>query len=333
MTSKQALLGMLVGICAACLMPLAGMAQVVPDTVDPYELAPQNIHLYPISLNARMPYYYLPPIFAPAPMWRGALDSSIVQTFAPHNYTVYEVPDSTALVAWGESRKGHPRTLEAANQQQFMIIPPASQDDGSSYYMITSSVRYLPRCTADELTEMFNREMLLEPSRVASIADTLSVGQLLSNFERVEDVADIQPRIHHSIQPDLATARWPVDRIWINYSGWRRDPNRIRTLGDFVPQWFTCEGKVLALKTYNDEHYLVSVSFEGYNPWYPIETAKNVMRKVIALSFDEFVETTEYYDTELPLEGKEWYHVGTSLEYDPNTMQNIGGGSAGQGAY
>jgi hypothetical protein len=333
MTSKHALLGMLVGIGAACLMPLSGMAQVVPDTVDPYELAPQNIHLYPISLNARMPYYYLPPIFAPAPMWRGALDSSIMQTFAPHNYTVFEVPDSTALVAWGDSRKGHPRTLEAANQQQFMIIPPPSQDDGSSYFMITSSVRFLPECTANELTEMFNREMILEPSRVASIADTLSVPQLLSNFERVEDVADIQPRVHPAIQHELATTVWPVDRIWINYSGWRRDPNRMRTLGDFVPQWFTSEGKLLALKKYNDDYYLVTVSWEGYNPWYPIETAKNVMRKVIALSFDEFVETTEYYDTELPLEGKEWYHVGTGTEYDPNTMQNVGGGSAGQGAY
>src|SRR5260221_618443 len=97
MTSKRfAMLSLLLGMAAACVLPLAASAQVVPDTVDPYELAPQNIHLYPISLNARMPYYYLPPIFAPAPMWRGALTAADVQTFTPHNYLVYEIPDSTA---------------------------------------------------------------------------------------------------------------------------------------------------------------------------------------------------------------------------------------------
>ena len=49
--------------------PVGASAQMVPDTVDPYELAPINAHLYPISLNARIPYYYLPPIFAPARGW------------------------------------------------------------------------------------------------------------------------------------------------------------------------------------------------------------------------------------------------------------------------
>jgi hypothetical protein len=334
MTSKRfAMLGLLLGTAAAFVLPLAASAQVVPDTVDPYELAPQNIHLYPISLNARMPYYYLPPIFAPTPMWRGALTAADVQTFAPHNYVVYEIPDSTGLVAWGTSKKGQPKTLEAANQQQFMILPPSKIDDGSSYDLITVSMRYLPKCTANELKEMFQREVLLEPSRVSSIADSLPVDQLLTNFERVEDVADIQPRMHESLKNELATQAWPVEQIYINYSGWRRDPNRIRTLGDYVSNWFTCEGKLLALKHYEGGDYLVTVKWEGYQPWYPIEVAKNVMRKTLALSFDEFVETTRYYDVELPLDGKEWFRVG-SPQYDPNdTRRNVGGGSAGQGMY
>lgn len=332
MSKRNALLGVIAGSAAALLLPLAASAQVMPDTADPYELAPQNIHLYPISLNARMPYYYLPPIFAPSPMWRGALTADIVQTYAPHNYKAYEIPDSTALVAWGTSRKGQPYTLEAANQQQFMILPPNAQDDGSSYLLVTTTMRYLPRKSGQELREMFNRELLLEPTRVDSIADTLPVGALLSNFERVEDVADIQPNIHPSLQGVLATNVWPVDSIAINYSGWRRDPNKKRTLGDFVPDWFTCEGKIVALKRYQGGDYLVTVSWEGYNPWYPIEFAKNMMRKTLALSFDEFVETTSYYDVERPLEGKEWFRVG-SPEYNLDTRQNIGGGSAGQGAY
>jgi len=313
-------------------LPLGASAQVVPDTADPYELAPQNIHLYPISLNARMPFYYLPPIFAPAPMWRGALTAADVQTFTPHNYVTYEIPDSTALVAWGSSKKGQPKTLEAANQQQFMILPPNKIDDGSSYDLITTSMRYLPKCSKEELEQMFQRELLLEPSRVASIADNLPVDQLLTNFERVEDVADVQPKIPDELKPELATKQWPVDKIFINYSGWRRDPNKIRTLGDFVSNWFTCEGKLLAIKHYGDGYYLVEVKWEGYQPWYPVEMAKNVMRKVLALSFDEFVETTRYYDVELPLDGKEWYRVG-SPDYDIDTRQNVGGGSAGQGMY
>jgi hypothetical protein len=332
MSKRFAISGLLVGTMAAFVLPLAASAQVVPDTVDPYELAPQNIHLYPISLNARMPYYYLPPIFAPTPMWRGAMTAADVQTFAPHNYLVYEIPDSTGLVAWGTSKKGQPKTLEAANQQQFMVLPPSKIDDGSSYMLVTTSMRYLPKCTAEELKEMFNRELLLEPSRVSSIADSLPVDQLLTNFERVEDVADIQPRIAEELKPELATSEWPVDKIFINYSGWRRDPNKIRTLGDFVSNWFTCEGKLLALKKADDGYYMVTVSWEGYQPWYPIEFAKNVMRKVLALSFDEYVETTRYYDVELPLDGKEWFRVG-SPDYSVDTRQNVGGGSAGQGMY
>lgn len=332
MSKRNALLGVIAGSAVAVMLPLAASAQVVPDTADPYELAPQNIHLYPISLNARMPYYYLPPIFAPAPMWRGALTADIVQTFAPHNYKAYEIPDSTALVTWGTSKKGQPYALEAANQQQFMILPPSAQDDGSSYMLATVTMRYLPRKSGQELDEMFNREMSLEPSRVDSIADSLPVDQLLSNFERVEDVADMQPMIHPSLNRVLATSAWPVDKIYINYSGWRRDPNKKRTLGDFVPDWFTNEGKLVALKRFEGGDYLVTVAWESYNPWYPIEVAKNIMRKTLALSFNEFVETTSYYDTEHPIEGKEWFRVG-SADYDTDTRQNVGGGSAGQGAY
>ena len=77
----------LIVILAFCLLlglfTLAS-AQVVPDTADPYELAPQNVHLYPISLNARIPYYYLPPIFAPTPMWRGALDAELLRQTVHH---------------------------------------------------------------------------------------------------------------------------------------------------------------------------------------------------------------------------------------------------------
>lgn len=332
MSKRNALLGVIAGSAAAMIMPLAASAQVVPDTADPYELAPQNIHLYPISLNARMPYYYLPPIFAPAPMWRGALTADMVQPFAPHNYRVSEIPDSTALVAWGTSKKGQPFTLEAANQQQFIVLPPSAQDDGSSFMLVTTTMRYLPRKSGEELREMLSRELSLEPGAVSSIADSLPVGTLLSNFERVEDVADMQPNMHADLTKALATTTWPVDDIYISYSGWRRDPNKKRTLGDFVPDWFTCEGKLIALKRYEGGDYLVTVAWEGYNPWYPIEFAKNMMRKTLALSFDEYVETTSYYDVERPLEGKEWFRVG-SPDYDLDTRQNVGGGSAGQGAY
>jgi hypothetical protein len=64
------LVTLLAAALAGVLAPGAAFAQMVPDTVDPYELAPQNTHLYPVTLNARIPYYYLPPIFAPTPMWR-----------------------------------------------------------------------------------------------------------------------------------------------------------------------------------------------------------------------------------------------------------------------
>jgi hypothetical protein len=265
-------------------------------------------------------------------MWRGALNAADVQTFTPHNFVAYEIPDSTALVAWGDSHKGQPRAMEAANQQQFMILPPSKIDDGSSYDLLTVTMRYLPKCNDEELKEMFQRELSLEPGRVASIADSLPVDQLLTNFERVEDVADVQPMIPDELKPELATKEWPVDKIFINYSGWRRDPNKIRTLGDFVSNWFTCEGKLLALKRYQGGDYMIEVSWEGYQPWYPIEMAKNLMRKTLALSFDQFVETTQYYDTEHPLDGKEWYRVG-SPDYDIDTRQNVGGGSAGQGMY
>ena len=100
-----------------------------------------------------------------------------------------------------------------------------------------------------------------------------------------------------------------------------------------VPQWFTVEGKLLALKEVDGQNYLISVEFQGYQPWYPIETAKNVMRRLISLSFDEFSETVNYYDTELPLNAKEWYRQGSGQMYPYHTRTRWGTGSAGQGNY
>src|SRR5690349_9615618 len=109
-------------IAAAALSIGVAQAQVVPDTLDPYELAPRNVHLYPGTLNARMPFYYVPPIFAPREMWRGALDAAEVRQIAHHNCVVHEVPDTAALVAWGTVKKGGKKpgegtiVLESANQ-------------------------------------------------------------------------------------------------------------------------------------------------------------------------------------------------------------------------
>ena len=311
-------------------------AQVVPDTVDPYELAPQNVHLYPFSLNARMPFYYLPPIFAPTPMWRGALDEQIMHTMAPHNYVVMEIPDSTALVAWGTVKKDKRFVLEAANQQEFVIMPPGQYESGavSSYDIIRTEMRYLPECTMSELNEILERELILDPSRVDSYVERIPVDELMFNFDRVDDTADLQPRIHPVLDADeFATQTWPVERIYINHSGWRLNANVIRTNPDSVSQWMTSEGKLIALKEHAGEWYLLKVSWEALNPWYPIETAKNVMRKMIALSFDEFVESAAYYDFEKPLNGKEWHRFGSGLMTPYDTRLNTGTGSAGQGAY
>ncbi|MDQ3023893.1 MAG: hypothetical protein M3R04_05865, partial [bacterium] len=98
--------GLLAAATAVALSAQPASAQMLPDTLDPYELAPRNVHLYPVTLNARNPFYYVPPIFAPRQMWRGALDSMELRQIAPHNYRVTEVPDSTALVAWGTVKKG-----------------------------------------------------------------------------------------------------------------------------------------------------------------------------------------------------------------------------------
>jgi hypothetical protein len=318
----------------------SALAQVVPDTVDPYELAPKNVHLYPISLNARMPFYYVPPIFAPRPMWRGAMTASEVHQFAPHNYIVYEVPDTSALVAWGTVKHGGKNggrdtiVLESANQQQFLILPPQAVDDGSSYMLVTTRMRFVPNDHHGDIDREFERELILEPQpRVDSIAESLPIDQLLYNYERVEDVADMQPRVPVALHDELATQPWPVDRIYVSYSGWRRDPNRLRTMGDFVPQWFTYEGKLVALKHDHCGYYMLTVEMEGYNPWYPHEVQKNFMRKLIALSFDEFVEPTRYYDVERPLDGKEWHRSGSPQMLPYDTRYNVGGGSAGQGAY
>jgi hypothetical protein len=313
--------------------PAPAAAQVVPDTVDPYELAPQNVHLYPISLNARMPFFYLPPIFAPAPMWRGALTTEDVYELAPHNYIAYEIPDSTALVAWGTAKKDIRVVLEAANQQEFMILPPKALDDGSSYFLVKTSMRYVPAKKDQDLQGMFERELILAPSRVQSIAEQLDVRTLTHEYERVEDVADINPRVPPVLQDEVAAAPYPVDRIYASYSGWRRNPNRVRTNGDWVPTWFTIEGKLLALKTYNHGTYFIEVSFEGYNPYFPLETAQNVMRKVLALSFDEYVETTPYYPIEKALNTKEWHRQGSGQMLPYETRKHVGWGSDGQGAY
>lgn len=314
-------------------IPVTTAAQMVPDTVDPYELAPQNVHLYPISLNARIPYYYLPPIFAPAPMWRGAMTAQDVHAFAPQNFLAYEIPESTALVAWGAVKNDQRVVLEAANQQEFMILPPQAQDNGSSYMLVRTEVRFVPRCNDEQLNSLFEQELLIEPTRTASIAEQLPVDELLHNYERIEDVADLQPRVHPALEDWLSTARWPLDRLYISYSGWRRDPNRVRTLGEFISPWFTIEGKLLALKRYQGGNYMITVSFEGYNPWYPIEFAKNMLRKEIALSFNEFVETQPYYHFEKPLEGKEWFRQGSD-DLDPyDTQKHVGTSSPGHGTY
>ncbi|MEZ5337588.1 MAG: hypothetical protein R3F46_04930 [bacterium] len=313
-------------------LPGIASAQMVPESVDPYELAPQNVHLYPVSLNAREPYYYLPPIFAPAPMWRGALSEAEINAFAPHNFVAYEIPDSTALTAWGTTKGDKRFTLEAANQQEFMILPPEAQrGNNASYYLIKTGMRFLPKCSADDLQEILMRELSLEPGTVDSIAQSLPTDVLQMNYDRVEDVANLQPPLNAAIRGELGTSQWPVDEIYISYNGFRREPNRIRTLPDTVPNWFTCKGKLLALKHHDGQAYLMTVEFEGYEPWYPIEVAKNVMRKMIALSFNEYVETTPYYDFEKPLNGKEWQRHGDVETF--NTWSRAGSGSAGQGAY
>jgi len=335
--NKQFRLGLAVmaAVCALAGLAPSAVAQVVPDTVDPYELAPQGVHLYPVSLNARNPYFYIPPIFAPAPMWRGALTAEDVYAFAPHNYVAYEIPESTALVAWGTVKGDETVTLEAANQQEFIIVAPESlRNEDNSFFLFRTEMRYVPRCMDYALDELLERELILEPSpRVQSITAELPVDVLLKNYDRVEDVADLQPRLHEELEKLLALDTWPVDRIYINYSGWRRNPNRIRTLGEFIPEWFTIEGKLLALKRFMGGNYLISISFEGYQPWYPIETSKNVMRKLLALSFDDFVETEAYYNFEKPLNGKEWMRQGSGMMYPYDTRMHVGTGSPGQGSY
>jgi len=323
----------MVACLAISLAPSSASAQMVPDTVDPYELAPQNVHLYPISLNARIPFYYLPPIFAPAPMWRGALTAEQVHTFTPHNYVVYDIPESTALVAWGTVKGDERVVLEAANQQEFLVLPPEALNDGSSFLLVKTSMRYVPKCTAEQMLQMFERELLIEPTRVDSIAEQLPVDVLMHNYERVEDVADMQPRVQPALQDEISSSVWPVNRIYLCYSGWRRDPNRQRTLGDNIPEWFTVEGKLVALKHWKDGDYMIEVEFEGYQPWYPIEFAKNTMRKILALSYDEFIETVPYYDFERPLNGKEWHRQGSGEMLPYDTRQRVGTGSDGQSYY
>jgi hypothetical protein len=356
-----------VAASATAIMMLAGTAaaQMVPNSVDPYELAPKNVHLYPVSIDARMPYYYLPPIYAPRPMWRGALTAEEMHAFTPHNFVAYEVPDSTALACWGlvkgagKKDGGKAVVMESANQQQFLILPPKSVDDGSSYMLVTTSIRYMPRVEGnvythlefaypnielevqrnnktlnDSMKKVFERELILEDNpRVDSIAESMSVPDLLTNFERVEDVLDLNPRLSDALRLNLGTNVWPLDRVYMSYSGWRREANLMRTLGDASPQWLTFEGKLVGYKSYDGGDYMITVKLEGYNPWHPIEFGKNVMRKMIALSFDQYVETTRYTDIELPLEAKEFQRIG-SQDYEPyRTWQRAGTGSAGQGAY
>jgi hypothetical protein len=326
-------LGLVLAGLISGIIPLAAFGQMVPDTVDPYELAPQNVHLYPISLNARIPYYYLPPIFAPAPMWRGALSAEQMHQFTPHNYVPYEVPESTALVAWGTVKGDKRITLEAANQQEFIVLPPEKLDDGSSFLLVKTTMRYVPRAKGADLLAMFERELLIEPTRLDSIAEQLPVDILMHNYERVEDVVDMQPQVQPALTDEMSTLPWPVDRIYLSYDGWRRDPNRQRTLGDNIPPWFTIEGKLTALKRWQGNDYVLTVEFEGYQAWYPIEFGKNVMRKMLSLSFDQFIETVPYYDFERPMEGKEWKRQGSPDMQPYDTRQRVGTGSDGQGYY
>jgi hypothetical protein len=341
--TKHGLLGLSLGAaafaaCVTLLAPAGAQAQMVPTTVDPYELAPRNIHLYPISLNARIPFQYVPPIFAPRAMWRGALTAEELHGIAPHNWTCTEVPDSTALVAWGTVKTGKKDktetiVMESANQQEFLFLPPAGLGSNDFIYVKTS-MRWVPKRAGSEVEELLERELITEPGpRVNSLADELPIGTLMSNYERVEDVADLQPRIHPSVSDEMSTNYWPVDRIYTSYAGWRRDPQRLRTMGDFVPQWFTYEGKLMATKEGDNGWYLLTVNLQGYNPWYPTELSKNVMRKLIARSFDEFVEPTRYYDVELPLDGKEWHRQGSGDLEPHDTRKRAGTGGAGQGGY
>lgn len=313
-------------------------AQVISETLDPYELAPRNLHIYPITLDARLSYHYLPPIFAPPPMWRGALTAEVARSFAPLNYQVQEVPDSTALVCWGGLAHGQQVVLEAVNQQEFVVLPPDAvrndPDDplSASYLYIRTSMRFVPRKYGGQLEELLDRELMLAPNYVNSIADQLPADVLMTNYDRVTDVADLQPKVHEFLQDEIASNAWPFEDVYVNYDGWRRNANRIRTLGPHVPEWFTISGKLLARKMWEGGDYLITVEFEGYQPWWPIETAKNFMRKILALSFGSYSETQLYYDVELPLNGKEWYRQG-SPPMDPHTRQRHGTGSAGAGAY
>lgn len=314
-------------------------AQVVPTSVDPFELAPQNVHLYPLTLDARLPFYYLPPIFAPAPMWRGSMDAAMVRSFTPHNYVAYEIPESTALVAWGKLKGDKQLVMEAANQQEFLILPPESIDDGGSFFSFRTTMRMIPDNQKGEFDEYLEHELVLPSSRVASIADEIPIALLLYEYDRVSDVADIQPRVNEALlggiknADGLATMKFPVERIYISYSGWRRNPNRMRSAGQEVPEWLTIEGKIVALKEYDGDTYMLSVYFEGYNPWYPIETAKNVIRKMIALSFNEFIETTNYIDFEKPLSGKEWHRQGSGRMFPFDTRRRVGTGESNSGGY
>jgi len=315
-------------------------AQPLPNSVDPYELAPQNVHLYPVTLDARQEdYYYLPPIFAPAPMWRGALDADVVRSFAPFNYVAYEIPDSTALVAWGRVKGDKRMTMEAANQQEFMILPPENLDHGQSFYNFRTTMRYVDTSESGELDELLDRELLLPPSRVSSIADRLPVETLLWEYDRVSDIANIQVNLNDVLLGGAANAdglgvqAWPLDRIYISYSGWRRNPNVIRTGGQATPEWLTIEGKLVALKEHGGHNYMITVYFEGYNPWHPIETSKNVLRKLVALSFNEFIETTSYIDFEKPVNGKEWHRQGSGKMKPFDTRRITGMGEYTWGNY
>lgn len=325
-------------LAVVCCLPTGAAAQVVPDTVDTFELAPQNLHMYPVTLDARLPYYYLPPIFAPVPMWRGAMDEALVQQFAPHNYQVMELTENTALVAWGSLKGDEQVVLEALCQQEYLVLPPEAVRNNennplaASYMFVRTEMRFVPRCMGEELQELMNRELMLEPGRVMSIAEQLPVDVLLNNYDRIDDVADINPYVIPELQDEIGNNAWPLEDIYVNYSGWRRNPNRIRTLGHFVPEWFTIEGKLVGIKKWEGGDYLISVEFEGYQPWYPIEFSKNMLRKLIALSFNDYAETVEYYDVEHQLNAKEWHRQGSPAMV-PNTRQRYGTGSAGQGGY
>jgi hypothetical protein len=182
------------------------------------------------------------------------MTADLVYGFAPHNYVVMEFPEDTALVAWGTMKGDEQVTLEAANQQKFVVLPPeAVRNDvrnplAASYLIVRTEMRYVPNCTGEQLDELLLHELMLEPDRTMSIAEDLPVDELLNNYDRIEDIADLDPKVHPFLQDEIANNAWPLERIMINYSGCaaiQTDPHP----GHYVPV-VHAEGKIVATRTW-----------------------------------------------------------------------------------